>query len=75
MRSSKLIALALAPLFLLPFFFSSAQESGESEVKVRAYTNATIYPVSSAKIEKGTLLIQGDTILAVGPAGPCQDSG
>ncbi|MDB4489004.1 hypothetical protein N9017_02690, partial [Akkermansiaceae bacterium] len=67
MRSRKLIAIALAPLLLLPFFFSSAQESPPLEVKVRAYTNATIYPVSSPRIEKGTLLIKGDAILAVGP--------
>ncbi|MFT6576504.1 MAG: imidazolonepropionase-like amidohydrolase, partial [Akkermansiaceae bacterium] len=30
--------------------------------------NATIYPVSSPKIENGTLVMQGDTILAVGPS-------
>ncbi|MGI9267148.1 MAG: amidohydrolase family protein [Akkermansiaceae bacterium] len=66
MRSRKLIAIAMAPFLLLPFFFSSAQESRESEGKVLAYINATIYPVSSPKIEKGTLLVKGDTILAVG---------
>ena len=66
MRSRNLIAIAMAPFLLLPFFFSSAQESRKSEVKGLAYTYATIYPVSSPKIEKGTLLIKGDTILAVG---------
>lgn len=68
MRSRKLIALALAPLFLLPFFFSSAQEASEPEARIMAYTNATIYPVSSPKIENATLLIKGETILAVGPS-------
>ena len=66
MRPSKLIAIALTPLLLLPLFFSSAQEANESDVKIRAYINATIYPVSSPKIEKGILLVKGDKIAAVG---------
>lgn len=70
MRSRKLLALALAPLFLLPVIFSSAQDTAPDDppAKIRAYTNATIYPVSSPKIENGTLVMQGDTILAVGPS-------
>ena len=33
---------------------------------LKAYTNATIYPVTSAVIENGTLLVRGEQILAVG---------
>lgn len=70
MRSRKLLALALAPLVALPVIFSSAQEAPKSDppVVIRAYTNATIYPVTSPMIQGGTLIVQGDTILAVGPA-------
>jgi len=69
MRSRKLLILALAPLAGL-LLFSSAQDSPRSkkEPAIKAYLNATIYPVSSEKIEKGTLLIKGDTIVAVGPS-------
>ena len=68
MRSRKLLALALSPLIALPIFFSSAQDTPETEppAEIRAFINATIYPVSSAKIEGGTLVIKGNTILAVG---------
>lgn len=68
MRSRKLLALALAPLLMFPFLFSSAQETPVAapvEI-VRAYTNATLYPVSAPKIERGTLLVRGSTILALG---------
>ena len=68
MRSRKLLVIALAPFLLLPFLFSSAQESPQTKAQVRAFTNATIYPVSSPKIEKGTLLIEGEKIIAVGPS-------
>ncbi len=69
MRTRKLLFLALAPLAGL-LLFSSAQDSSKSDPgpKIKAYTNATIYPVSSGKIEKGTLLIKGDTIISVGPS-------
>ena len=71
MRPRKLLALAIAPLIALPVIFSSAQDTPEADppVAIRAFTNATIYPVSSPRIEGGTLVVQGDTILAVGPAG------
>lgn len=70
MRSRKLLALALAPLIALPVIFSSAQDTTKSDppAAIRAFTNATIYPVSSPRIVGGTLIVQGDTILAVGPA-------
>ena len=70
MRPRKLLVLALAPLFALPVIFSSAQEAPENvpSGQIRAFTNATIYPVSSPKIENGTLVMQGDTILSVGPS-------
>ena len=70
MRSRKLLALALAPFLVLPVIFSSAQDTAPKTppAKIRAFTNATIYPVSSPKIENGTLVMQGDTILAVGPS-------
>jgi len=69
MRTRKLLFLALAPLAGL-LLFSSAQDSSKSDPtpKIKAYTNATIYPVSSGKIAKGTLLIKGDTIISVGPS-------
>ena len=69
MRTLKLLFLALAPLAGL-LLFSSAQDSSKSDPapKIKDYTNATIYPVSSGKIEKGTLLIKGDTIISVGPS-------
>lgn len=66
MRSRNLLTLALTPLLVLPFFFSSAQEASEPKAEVRAYTNATIYPVSGPKVDGATLLIKGDTIVAVG---------
>ena len=69
MRPSRLLLLALTPAILLPLWFSSAQEVHEPKNPVLAYTNATIYPVSAPRIENGTLLIQGETILAVGTAG------
>ena len=68
MRSRNLLALALAPLIAFPFIYSSARESPEPELKIQAFTNATIYPVSSPKIENATLLLKGDTIIAVGPS-------
>jgi imidazolonepropionase-like amidohydrolase len=68
MRSRNLLALALAPLIAFPLIYSSAQESPEPELKIQAFTNATIYPVSSPKIENATLLLKGDTIIAVGPS-------
>ncbi len=70
MRSRKLLALALTPLFSLPIIFSSAQETAAqpSVPLLRAFVNATIYPVSSPRIENATLLLRGDTILAVGPS-------
>lgn len=34
-----------------------------------AITNAKVYPVSTAPIERGTVLLDGHTIAAVGPAG------
>jgi imidazolonepropionase-like amidohydrolase len=45
-----------------------------------AITNATVYPVSGPKIERGTVVIQGDRIAAVGqnvaiPAGATQIDG
>jgi imidazolonepropionase-like amidohydrolase len=68
MRPRKLLALALAPLIALPVIFSSAQDTPktDSPIAIRAFTNATIYPVSSPRIVGGTLVVQGDTILAVG---------
>jgi imidazolonepropionase-like amidohydrolase len=66
MRRSKLLLLALAPLILLPWFYSSAQEAAAAPPKIVAYTNATIFPVSSARIENGILLVQGEEILSVG---------
>ena len=33
-----------------------------------AFTGATILPISSSPIENGTLIVQGNTILAIGPA-------
>lgn len=66
MRRSKLLLLALAPLILLPWFYSSAQETPVAPPKFVAYTNATIFPVSSACIENGILLVKGEEILAVG---------
>jgi len=71
MRPRKLLALALAPLIALPVIFSSAQETLKTDppIAIRAFTNATIYPVSSPRIVGGTLVVQGDTILAVGPDG------
>jgi imidazolonepropionase-like amidohydrolase len=39
--------------------------SADAEI-LKAYTNATIYPVTSAVIENGTFLVRGDQILAVG---------
>ena len=70
MRPRKLLALAIAPLLVLPFLFSAEQERPEntSPAAIRAYINGTIYPVSSPKIENATLVMQGDTILAVGPS-------
>ncbi|MFT6577253.1 MAG: imidazolonepropionase-like amidohydrolase, partial [Akkermansiaceae bacterium] len=68
MRSRNLLALALAPLIVFPLIYSSARESPEPELKIQAFTNATIYPVSSPKIENATLLLKGDTIIAVGPS-------
>lgn len=69
MHSSKILAFALGPLLLLPWWISRAQENEGPEQGVIAYLNATLYPVSSAPIEKGTLLIKGETILAIGPVG------
>jgi imidazolonepropionase-like amidohydrolase len=70
MRSRKLLALALAPLIIFAVIISSAQDTPEIAAPdtIRAYTNATIYPVSAPRIDKGTLVVQGETILAVGPA-------
>ncbi|MGJ8695321.1 MAG: amidohydrolase family protein [Verrucomicrobiaceae bacterium] len=68
MRSRKLLALALAPVIAFPLIFSSAQETPAPEPTIHAYTNATIYPVSSPRIENATIVIEGDTILSVGPA-------
>lgn len=70
MRSRKLLALALAPLLVFPFLFSAAQETTPSSTPatVRAYTNATLFPVSSPKIENATLVVSGNTILAIGPS-------
>lgn len=36
--------------------------------EITAFTNATILPISSSPIEIGTLVVQGTSILAVGPA-------
>lgn len=68
MRPRQLLLLALVPLLAASLIFSFAQEAtpGEEPAAIRAYVNATIYPVSSGRLEKGTLLIKGDTIVAVG---------
>ena len=69
MRPRKLLALAIAPLLALPLLFSAPNEKPEPPANpLKAYTNATLYPVSSLRIENATLLVRGDTILAAGPA-------
>ena len=68
MRAPRLLLFALAPFLLLPLWFSKAQDSGKSPDRVVAYLNATIYPVSGPKIDGGTLVIKGGTIVAVGSA-------
>ncbi|MDG2125579.1 MAG: amidohydrolase family protein [Verrucomicrobiales bacterium] len=61
--------LALAPLAALPLLLSTAEDEPTiSKTPIRAYTNATLHPVSSAKIDNATLVVWGDTILAAGPA-------
>lgn len=55
-------------MILLPLLFLPAQELGQPKGQMIAYTNATIFPVSGPKIERGTLVVKGDTIFAVGPA-------
>lgn len=66
MQRKNLLLLALVPL-LLPLWLSPAQESPDKS-RILAYTNATIFPVSGPMIEKGTLVVVDDTILAVGPS-------
>jgi imidazolonepropionase-like amidohydrolase len=66
MRAAKLLLLALTPILLLPFVFSKPGEADEALPVVRAFTNATIFPVSGPKIEKGILLVKDGTIVAVG---------
>ncbi len=68
MRRKNLLLLALVPLLLLPLWLSPAQERSDKP-RLVAYTNATIFPVSGPRIDQGTLLVQDDTILAVGPSG------
>lgn len=65
MRRKNLLLLALVPLLLLPLWLSPAQE-GADNPRLVAYTNATIFPVSGPRIDQGTLLVQDDTIVAVG---------
>ena len=61
--------LALAPLAALPLLLSTAEDEPTiSKTPIRAYTNATLHPVSSAKIDNATLVVWGDTILAAGTA-------
>lgn len=66
MQRKNLLLLALVPL-LLPLWLSPAQESPDKS-RILVYTNATIFPVSGPMIEKGTLVVVDDTILAVGPS-------
>lgn len=66
MQRKNLLLFALVPL-LLPLWLSPAQESPDKS-RILAYTNATIFPVSGPMIEKGTLVVVDDTILAVGPS-------
>ncbi|YCM42584.1 amidohydrolase family protein [Verrucomicrobiaceae bacterium 227] len=69
MRPRKLLALAIAPLLAIPLLFSAPNEKPEPPANpLKAYTNATLYPVSAPRIENATLLVRGDTILAAGPA-------
>lgn len=64
----KLILLALTPLAMISLLYSLGGEVSprDGAQTLKAYTNATIYPVTSAVIENGTLLVRGDQILAVG---------
>jgi imidazolonepropionase-like amidohydrolase len=45
---------------------AGAQDRGPSEGTLRAITNARIHPITAATIEKGTILIRGSRIEAVG---------
>jgi imidazolonepropionase-like amidohydrolase len=64
MTSTRMIVLAAAALVL----FLLAENTAAQEQPV-AFEGATIYPISSEKIDNGVLLVQDGKILAVGRAG------
>jgi len=41
----------------------------QAQEQPHAFRNATLYPISAAPIESGTMVVQGGTIQAVGPTG------
>jgi imidazolonepropionase-like amidohydrolase len=65
-RATRLALLLLAIAGALPAPAAHAQAPPAGEGSVVAFTGGTLHPVTSAPIEGGTLLIEGDRISAVG---------